>query len=98
MKVTSELAEIIKKICENIDTIDRLNNLYLLTVSDISAVDHGVWNDWKARLLKTLYTKIQSEILKPVKNKTSLDFSVPQISCVSHILTYTSLISNSSHF
>ena len=60
---------VIKKISENINTIDRLNNLYLLTVSDISAVDHGIWNDWKARLLKTLYTKIQNEVLKPLENK-----------------------------
>ena len=43
---------VIKKICENIDTIDRLNNLYLLTVSDISAVDHGIWNDWKVETSK----------------------------------------------
>tara|TARA_B100000963_G_scaffold205174_1_gene178656 strand:- start:36 stop:1316 length:1281 start_codon:yes stop_codon:yes gene_type:complete len=69
---------VIKKICKNIDTIDRLNNLYLLTVSDISAVDHGIWNDWKARLLKTLYTKIQSEILKPVENK-SLNYKIEKI-------------------
>ena len=69
---------VIKKICENIDTIDRLNNLYLLTVSDISAVDHGIWNDWKARLLKILYTKIQSEVLKPVKSK-SLNSKIAKI-------------------
>ena len=69
---------VIKKICENINTIDRLNNLYLLTVSDISAVDHGIWNDWKARLLKTLYTKIQSEVLKPEENK-SLNSKITKI-------------------
>ena len=69
---------VIKKICENINTIDRLNNLYLLTVSDISAVDHGIWNDWKARLLKALYTKIQSEVLKPEENK-SLNSKITKI-------------------
>ena len=28
-------------------------------------MDHGIWNEWKAKLLETLYLKIQKEILKP---------------------------------
>ena len=56
---------VVNKVCQKIDNINRLNSLYLLTVADISAVDHGIWNEWKAKLLETLYLKIQKEILKP---------------------------------
>ena len=37
----------------------------MLTVSDISAVDHGIWNEWKANLLESLYKKILEEINIP---------------------------------
>ncbi len=36
-------------------TLDRLRMLLLLTVCDIRAVGPGVWNGWKAQLLRTLY-------------------------------------------
>ena len=56
---------VIKKISESIETNERLNALFLLTVSDISAVDHGIWNEWKANLLESLYNKIRAEINSP---------------------------------
>ena len=49
------------------DTLERLKGIYLLTVCDISAVDHGIWNDWKTTLLEKLYLKIKDEIKKPKK-------------------------------
>ena len=58
---------IIKKISKKVDTLERLKGIYLLTVCDISAVDHGIWNDWKATLLEKLYLKIKDEIKKPKK-------------------------------
>ena len=56
---------VIKNISSLIKNIDRLNSLFILTVADISAVDHGIWNDWKANLLESLYLKIEEEILNP---------------------------------
>ncbi len=35
--------------------LDRLNMLFVLTICDIRAVGPGVWNGWKAELLRTLY-------------------------------------------
>ena len=40
---------------EKVGTIDRLNLLTVLTVVDIRAVGPGVWNGWKAQLLRDLY-------------------------------------------
>ena len=34
---------------------ERLNLLFVLTVADIRAVGPGVWNGWKGQLLRTLY-------------------------------------------
>jgi [protein-PII] uridylyltransferase len=38
-----------------VGTVDRLNMLFALTICDIRAVGPGVWNGWKAELLRTLY-------------------------------------------
>ena len=69
---------IIKKISKIIETNERLNALFLLTVSDISAVDHGIWNEWKANLLESLYHKIQEEINSP-KIENSLNKKIEKI-------------------
>ena len=69
---------VIKKISESIETNERLNALFLLTVSDISAVDHGIWNEWKANLLESLYNKIRAEINSP-KIENSLNKKIEKI-------------------
>ena len=38
-----------------VQSLDRLQMLLALTVSDIRAVGPGVWNGWKGQLLRTLY-------------------------------------------
>jgi [protein-PII] uridylyltransferase len=39
----------------NVQTLERLKLLLVLTVCDIRAVGPGVWNGWKGQLLRTLY-------------------------------------------
>ena len=38
-----------------VQSLERLKLLAILTVADIRAVGPGVWNGWKAQLLRTLY-------------------------------------------
>lgn len=38
----------------------RLDLLFVLTVSDIRSVGPGIWNDWKATLLRSLYLATES--------------------------------------
>ena len=45
-----------------VGTLDRLNMLYVLTICDIRAVGPGVWNGWKAELLRTLYWETEHVI------------------------------------
>lgn len=41
---------------ELVRSVERLNLLSILTVADIRAVGPGVWNGWKAQLLRDLYS------------------------------------------
>lgn len=55
-----------KTILDLVDTIqspERLRLLFLLTVSDMRAVNKKVWNAWKATLLTELYNRV-SEVLE----------------------------------
>ena len=45
-----------------VGTVDRLNMLLILTICDIRAVGPGVWNGWKAELLRTLYWETENLI------------------------------------
>jgi len=42
-----------------VKTLSRLKMLFLLTVSDMRAVGPGVWNAWKANLLRGLYLRAE---------------------------------------
>ena len=60
---------VVKKLKEIKDR-KNLDLLYLLTVADISAVDQGLWNSWKALLLEETYFKCLNEILGPNKKES----------------------------
>ena len=45
----------IETFAQVVGTMDRLNMLLVLTICDIRAVGPGIWNGWKAELLRTLY-------------------------------------------
>jgi [protein-PII] uridylyltransferase len=45
-----------------VQSVDRLKLLTILTVADIKAVGPGVWNGWKAQLIRTLYYETEPVI------------------------------------
>jgi len=47
--------ETIENFAAVVQALERMKLLYILTVADIRAVGPGVWNGWKAQLLRTLY-------------------------------------------
>lgn len=51
------LDETIRDFVQVVDTIDRLNMLYLLTYADTHAVGSGVWTEVKAAFLRELHRK-----------------------------------------
>ena len=46
-----------------VGTLDRLTMLFILTICDIRAVGPGVWNGWKAELLRTLYWETEAVLV-----------------------------------
>ncbi len=47
---------------KGVKTVERLNLLTVLTVCDISGVGPGVWNNWKAVLIRSLYRQTKSAL------------------------------------
>jgi len=47
--------DVIKVFANTVQTVDRLNYLYLITVADIRATNNNLWNGWRDALLKQLY-------------------------------------------
>lgn len=47
--------DIIARFADHVGSLNRLNQLYLLTIADMRATGPTVWNSWKGALLKQLY-------------------------------------------
>lgn len=61
-------------------SIEELEQLYLLTYADLSAVNPVVWTSWKNELLAELYRKTRAMLEEKfqVKNYYSTTFAVPK--------------------
>ena len=67
MSITSQKEDltnpkVINSFTEIVDNEEKLNYLYCLTVSDISATNPDLWNFWNESLLNDLYFKAQNTI------------------------------------
>ncbi|MEK6551226.1 MAG: [protein-PII] uridylyltransferase [Pseudomonadota bacterium] len=47
--------DVVHEFARQVGDLERLENLYLLTVADMRATSPAVWNTWKDRLLQQLY-------------------------------------------
>ena len=56
-------AETVRGFAATVRTPSRLKLLLVLTACDIMAVGPGVWNNWKAQLLRTLYRRAREEMV-----------------------------------
>ena len=77
---------VISTFAKQIKTLERLDYLYLLTISDIRATNPKQWNDWKDKLLGELYNKTASFLNKDPGLK-NLDQQSDKESYISEIQT-----------
>ncbi len=64
--------DIIYEFASQINTIERLNCLYLLTVADIRATSPNLWSSWKDSLLKQLYNASLKALHRNLQNPDSI--------------------------
>jgi len=60
--------EVIHYFALQVDSIEYLNYLYLLTVADIRATNPSLWNGWKDTLLKELYVATHRALHRGLHN------------------------------
>ncbi|MCK5396237.1 MAG: [protein-PII] uridylyltransferase, partial [Gammaproteobacteria bacterium] len=63
--------DIIDDFARQIKTLQRLDYLYLLTISDIRGTNPKQWSDWKDKLLGELYNKTAALLNKGLKVNTA---------------------------
>lgn len=74
-------AETLNNFSNRFSDVEHLNLLYLVTYSDLSAVNPAVWTSWKSELLEELYLKAKSMIERQITGEELLRSStyiVPQ--------------------
>jgi len=75
--------DVISTFAEQVETIERLDYLYLLTISDIRATNPKQWNDWKDKLLAELYNKAASVLNKGLQHSTDKEANISEIQTAS---------------
>ncbi len=75
--------EVISVFAEQVKTIERLDYLYLLTISDIRATNPQQWNDWKDKLLGELYNKTAALLNKGLSRSSDRESNISEIQTAS---------------
>ncbi len=80
--------DVISTFASQVETLERLDYLYLLTVSDIRATNPKQWNDWKDKLLGELYNKTAAALnkdtnLKSLGQQSDKDSNISEIQTAS---------------
>jgi [protein-PII] uridylyltransferase len=88
MSITAQRRDIsdphvISTFAEQVETIERLDYLYLLTISDIRATNPKQWNDWKGKLLAELYNKAASVLNRGLQHYTDKEANILEIQTAS---------------
>lgn len=71
--------DVISEFAEYVSTLERLDYLYLLTISDIRGTNPKQWNDWKDKLLAELYNKTASVLNKGIGSQNDKETNILEI-------------------
>ena len=65
--------DVVRDFARQVGSMNMLNYLYLLTVSDIRSTNPRQWNNWKDALLKQLYNATKRVIRRGIDNAPDID-------------------------
>ena len=68
--------EVVAAFADIVQTEERLNYLYALTVADINATNPNLWNDWRSTLLSQLYAATRLRLRQGPESGVSRDAEV----------------------
>ncbi|WP_428033933.1 [protein-PII] uridylyltransferase [Amphritea sp.] len=71
--------DVILHFAKQVRDIVHLDYLYILTVADINATNHSLWNSWRATLMRQLYTETKRALRRGLENPVNKDDRVEQI-------------------
>ncbi len=70
--------DVISTFAEQVETLERLDYLYLLTICDIRATNPKTWNDWKDKLLGELYNKTAALLNKGLNQQGDRESNISE--------------------
>ncbi len=75
--------DVVGAFAEHVQTLERLDYLYLLTISDIRATNPKQWNDWKDKLLGELYNTTAAVLNKGIDQLGDKESNILEIQTAS---------------
>ncbi len=71
--------EVIHRFAKHCGDGIHLDYLYVLTVADINATNHSLWNSWRATLLRQLYTETKRALRRGLENPVNIDDRIEEL-------------------
>ena len=65
--------DVVREFAQQVGSMNMLNYLYLLTVSDIRSTNPKLWNNWKDALLKQLYRATKTVIRRGIDHAPDIE-------------------------
>ncbi|UTW10303.1 [protein-PII] uridylyltransferase [Marinobacterium rhizophilum] len=71
--------EVIHRFAKHCGDGVHLDYLYVLTVADINATNHSLWNSWRATLLRQLYTETKRALRRGLENPVNIEHRIEEL-------------------
>ncbi|MFT5706816.1 MAG: [protein-PII] uridylyltransferase [Oceanospirillaceae bacterium] len=71
--------EIIQTFAEHVGDVTHLDYLYALTVADINATNNKLWNNWRASLMRQLYSETKIALKRGLDNPVNRQDLIEQV-------------------
>ena len=71
--------EVIHTFAKQVRDVVHLDYLYVLTIADINATNHTLWNSWRATLMRKLYTDTKRALRRGLENPINKEDRIYQI-------------------